>query len=323
MVSKFEFLDICPCNNGEHLVAQADTKDRNLAQYTASGFLCSVNLLWVTRAVGEEDTVWVVGQGVLGRCVPRYNCDLAAVCRKTLENAVLLATVVRDNIEAFLGCSRNHMRRLDGYVRDKVVLGDAGRCLDAREQMSRIQVLGGDSRLLCAKVAQMHGQRTGIDTLDGNNAVLLQKLGQALLGRPVTWLIAHVVDDKTTQVQNVSLHDRRINAVVAYLRISQRDNLAGVTWIGDNLLVAGHRRVENNLAEGLSASTTAPPLEGCSIFENKQRARLRGGTCQWIHILSDLRRSMPSHKKRALLVEAQQRTCALNAMGLAGVSHRP
>ena len=86
---------------------------------------------------------------------------------------------------------------------------------------------------------------------------------------------------------------------------------------------AGHRRVKNNLAEGLSTSTTAPPLEGCSVFENKQRARLRGGTCQWIHILSDLRRSMPSHKKRALLVEAQQRTCALNAMGLAGVSHRP
>ena len=215
------------------------------------------------------------------------------------------------------------MRRVDGDVGDKIVLGDVGRRLDAREQVGRIQVLGGDGRLLCAMVAQMHGQGAGIDALDGNDAVFLQKLWQALLGCPVAWLVAHVVDDKTTQVQDVSLHDRRIDAVVAYLRIGQRDNLAGVTWIGNNLLVAGHRRVKNNLAEGLSASTTAPPLEGCSVFENKQRARLRGGTCQWIHILSDLRRSMPSHKKRALLVEAQQRTCALNAMGLAGVSHRP
>ena len=215
------------------------------------------------------------------------------------------------------------MRRVDGDVGDKVVLGDAGRCLDARKQMGGVQVLGGDGCLLCAKIAQVHGQRTSIDALDGNDAVFLQELWQTLLGCPVAWLVAHVVHDKATQVQGVSLHDRRINAVVAYLRIGQRDNLSGVTWIGDNLLVTRHGRVENNLAEGLSASTTAPPLEGCSVFENKQRARLRGGTCQWIHILSDLRTSMPSHKKRALLVEAQQRTCALNAMGLAGVSHRP
>ena len=159
-----------------------------------------------------------------------------------------------------------------------------------------------------------HG-RAGVDALDGNDAVFLQELWQTLLGCPVAWLVAHVVHDKATQVQGVSLHNRRIDAVVTYLRIGQRDNLSGVTWIGDNLLVAGHRRVKNNLAEGLSASTTAPPLEGCSVFENKQRARLRGGTCQWIHILSDLRTSMPSHKKRALLMEAQQRTCALNAMG--------
>ena len=61
MVAKFEFLDICTGNNGEHLVAQADTKDGNLAQNAASGLLRSVNLLWVTRAVGEEDAVWVVG----------------------------------------------------------------------------------------------------------------------------------------------------------------------------------------------------------------------------------------------------------------------
>ena len=36
MVAKFEFLDICTCDNGEHLVAQADTKDGNLAQNAAS-----------------------------------------------------------------------------------------------------------------------------------------------------------------------------------------------------------------------------------------------------------------------------------------------
>ena len=65
VVTKFEFLDICTCDNGEHLVAQADAKDGNLAQNAASGLLRSVNLLWVTRAVGEEDAVWVVGQGVL------------------------------------------------------------------------------------------------------------------------------------------------------------------------------------------------------------------------------------------------------------------
>ena len=49
------------------------------------------------------------------------------------------------------------MRCVDGDVGDKVVLGDVGRRLDAREQMGGIQVLGGDGCLLCAKVAQVHG----------------------------------------------------------------------------------------------------------------------------------------------------------------------
>ena len=273
------------------------TKDGDLAQNAASGLLRSVNLLWVTRAVGEEDAVWVVGQGVLCRCVPRYNRDLTAVCRKTLENAVLLATVVRDNVEALLGRSGNHVRRVDGDVGDIVVLGDVGRRLDAREQMGGIQVLGGDGRLLCAVVAQVHGQRAGIDALDGNDAVFLQKLWQALLGCPVAWLVAHVVDDKTTQVQDVSLHDCRIDAVVAYLRISQRDNLAGITWIGDNLLVAGHGRVKNNLTEGLSASTTAPPLE---VVPSSRTSSARG--CE-VALASGFIYSpicvgaMPSHKK--------------------------
>ena len=43
MVAKFEFLDICAGNNGEHLVAQADTKDGDLAQNAAEAAQQALN----------------------------------------------------------------------------------------------------------------------------------------------------------------------------------------------------------------------------------------------------------------------------------------
>jgi hypothetical protein len=55
-------------------------------------------------------------------------------------------------------------------------------------------------------------------------------------------------NDETRQVSATALNILGVHAVVANLRVRHCDNLATVAGIGEDLLVAGHRRVEADFA---------------------------------------------------------------------------
>ena len=57
--------------------------------------------------------------------------------------------------------------------------------------------------------------------------------------------------DHRARLDAVGLHRRRADAVVADQRVGEGDDLAGVAGVGDRLLIAGHRGVEDDLAGGL------------------------------------------------------------------------
>ncbi len=89
------------------------------------------------------------------------------------ENAVLLATASRDNVEALLDVKWNH---------EEVDLETSG---TRSEMLRRLIARKGRIRVLVEMTAFVrHSQRRcmarGIDALDGNDAVFLQKLRQAL-----------------------------------------------------------------------------------------------------------------------------------------------
>ena len=75
-------------------------------------------------------------------------------------------------------------------------------------------------------------------------------------------------DDEPGQVRLAALDVLGVDAVVADLRVGHRDDLAAVARIGQDLLVAGHARVEADLAVDLAVGA-----EGCC---RSKRFRLPG-----------------------------------------------
>ena len=70
-----------------------------------------------------------------------------------------------------------------------------------------------------------------------------------LLRAEVARFAAQLADDKAPQRQPAALDVFEIDAVVADQRVRHRDDLPAIGGVGEDLLVAGHARVEHDLAE--------------------------------------------------------------------------
>ena len=77
----------------------------------------------------------------------------------------------------------------------------------------------------------------------------MQEIGQAALAAPVGDSSRHRLHHQRFRLDAVRLHVFGVDAVVADLRIRQRDDLPAVARIGEDFLVAGHGRVENDLTD--------------------------------------------------------------------------
>ena len=70
-----------------------------------------------------------------------------------------------------------------------------------------------------------------------------------------------LLDDKPRHVRLAALDVLPVDAVVADQRVGHRDDLPLVGRIGQDLLVAGHRRVEDDFAFGVPAWPNAVPVK--------------------------------------------------------------
>ena len=57
------------------------------------------------------------------------------------------------------------------------------------------------------------------------------------------------------------------------MRKGEGNDLSGIGWIGQNLLIPGDRRVEDHLAHGLTGRTDTPPPKDGSISKNDSSGR--------------------------------------------------
>ena len=106
-----------------------------------------------------------------------------------------------------------------------------------------------------------------------------------------------------------------VDADVADVRIGERDDLAGVRRIGEDLLVAGHRGVEHDLADGLAERADRAAAEHRAVGEREDRRRARGeerGARSWRRVVgpAERRRSagpdVRSGSARALPARSRQ-----------------
>ena len=141
----------------------------------------------------------------------------------------------------------------------------------AGEKGGGVEIGGRDGRAHGATLADGQGQRAGVDVLDCDDAALAEEVGQTPDRLPVAGLAAHVVHDEATQVQVTGLHVPLVDAIVSDLGVGQRDDLAGVGRIAHDLLVADHRGVEDDLAEGLAGRACRTSLQHHAVLEGQKR----------------------------------------------------
>jgi hypothetical protein len=101
-------------------------------------------------------------------------------------------------------------------------------------------------------------------------------------GVPVRSNLGKIADNQRFDVGLVPLHHRDSRRL-SDVRISQTNNLPGVTWISENFLIAGEAGIENNFAAAArdrasrAAIKYAPVLqrENCGSMQNLGQCALR------------------------------------------------
>src|SRR4029453_19447791 len=81
--------------------------------------------------------------------------------------------------------------------------------------------------------------------------------------------------DEARHLRTRRLDVLAVDAVVADVRVGHRHDLPGGGGIGQHLLVAAERGIEDDLAGHLAAVTEAQPLEERPVLERERGSRAR------------------------------------------------
>ncbi len=111
---------------------------------------------------------------------------------------------------------------------------------------------GDDAAVLGAMGAKDARQPARVDAGDADRVLLAQVVAQGRRAAEVRGQRRHVLHDKAGGMDAGRFHVFRVRAVAADVRIRQGDDLPAIARVGQDLLIAGERGVENDLARGLA-----------------------------------------------------------------------
>lgn len=278
VVSTVTILELDGASTGgqsKQLVAQANTEDghlRGLHQATkVVGGLLAVS--WVTGAVGDENTVEVVGDLVDG-VVEGEHCDAGATADQTTQNVLLDTTV--DDSDVALRIGRAHVERsLGADLADKVDLLRIGESLVLVGVVLLTNSDAGKGRTL---LTQIGDDSTGIDTGDGRHAFTSTPLAERLDGGPVAVLLSHIGHNHTSSLEvggleilekTVLVPLGRRHAVVADQGLGEDQDLTTVGRIGQRLGIPNQRGGEDGFTGDVGASSEGLAVEDRTISDRE------------------------------------------------------
>ena len=237
---------------GRQLVAQADAEGGHAQRKDPAQVLNGFHRLGgVAGAVGQHDAVRVQGGHLFGGGEGGHHRHLAAAAGQAADDVPLAAVVHQDDVG-----------RAGGVVHLGLLAGDGGhRAGDGvgfylRQQGLGALFVGGvggvefgqDGAVHDAALPDDPGQVPGVDALDADDVVFLQKAVQRLLRAPVGRGLAGFPDDVAPGPYLARLHIPVVHAVVADQGVSLGDDLAVVAGVGQGLLKAHHAGSKDHLA---------------------------------------------------------------------------
>ncbi len=260
-----------PERAAEDLVAEADAEDRHVrAEQLAHRLDGGVGRSRVARAVGQEHGVSTgrldpLGRGRRGQHV-RRDAPLGHPVRRHRLDAVVERgdgePVLADGVDP-VGLRRGdlgrqvgaaHLRRVDHLAQQGFAV-EIGRRHDAPHR---------------APLAQVPGERPGVDAADADDALGLELVVQRALRAPVGRPAGRIAHDVAGHPDAARLVVLVVDAGVADVRGGLHDDLAVVGRIGQRLLIAGHRGREDRLAERLAPRAVRLAGERAPVLEDEQ-----------------------------------------------------
>ena len=270
-VTEFKLFHLGAAGQADHLVTQANTKDRHLADQLLHLLVGLHHGIGVAGAVGQKDAIRIHVEHLTRGRIPRHDGEVAAGTDQALQNTALHTAVVGDHVVT--GRSGSHkrkamrgrqvgghklVRRGTAHGLDQVLAHQRGRCVQTLGELVDVEDLCRDNAHLGTIVAQMAHQSAGVDTLDSDDAVSAQVLRHADGRAPVRRRGAHVANDHAAHSRSARrahgvagegrLDIGLVDTVIADLRIGHGYNLAGITRVGHDLKVALKRGVEADFA---------------------------------------------------------------------------
>ena len=262
-------------------MAQADAKEGLLRCELSDVLTDSANSLGVTRTVRQEDGVGREGER-LGRGGRRGNHrHIETLLDQQSKNIALDSEVVGDEPEATARTGGPGHLALDprpaavaplvgllaGHLGDEITTVETGRAPGAIDQVRLVLVLriGAENAHLGASLANASHQRAGVDTCNSRHARVAQPGVETTRCPPAARDPKEFLDHESRQKGAIRLFILRVHPDVSDLCIGHGDDLTGIGWIGQDLLIARHARVEDDLAfaQGVGSegeATKHPPV---------------------------------------------------------------
>ncbi len=255
--------------------------------------------LRIAGTVRQEDAVRIEREDRIGRRLRRDHGQAAAAHGEHAQDVVLDPVVVGDDVKARLvlvrvpfaqrpRAGRPFVRR--GARHDFREIETRHRRCGFRPSDRRVDIDIADRRrrieatVLRTTLAQDPSELARVDVGDADDLVGGEIRAQ-ITGRPEARdEPRQIADHEPGSVGPARLDVLGIHADVADVRVGERDDLPGVRRIGEDLLVARHRRVEHDFADGVAggADRRAAKHRAVGKRENRRHSGLdpgqRGGS---------------------------------------------
>ena len=242
---------------------------------------------WIAGAIGQEHTVGFQCQRVHrgGDC--RQHGDLATALGQHAQDVVLNTVVVGDNMKlrvglrGIAGTERPHglipvvgffARHDPGQIKTRHVRRGIRQVARARNIFCTV-FADQDATVLRALLARQACQAARIDVGNGYDTIAMQIFRQCFLHPPVGGERRQITNDETRGVTPVRFDILTIGTGIADMRVSQGHHLPHVRGVGENLLIARHRRVEHHLADRVPGRPDRNAFEYRPVGKNQQGRR--------------------------------------------------
>ena len=163
---------------------------------------------------------------------------------------------------------------LAGDARDEIATVEDRRRLRRRDELRGVLAarVGRDHAVLEAEIADAPHQRARVEAGDAGHVPAREERAERFARAPVARLLEDLLHDERREERPRRLVVLGVDPDVADLGVGHRHDLPGVGRIGEDLLVAGHARVEADLARGDGLGA-----EGGAAVDGAVRERERRG----------------------------------------------